>query len=673
MAVLEADIARDFTEAKSNPDLVAKCVRICNEYGLSAQELADEWDILMMKHGTKRAVSLEALGELEGVTRQSRDAKRAKLDNARPSQFNARSNAPTFTKDTAHLLGSILSSTPSAARRPAAGLSTPQTSGPSPSGTFTTRADAGKVVCSLNPTLGVAKPKESEDAMMMPTQLKIAVTGGATAEMLGESMMWERLEERARLLDAQLGALETLIDGQENFPPLASVTSTGVDEVVVVGRVCCEGEGKLNLQSIFLEGSRASSNGCRVRLDLSGCKEFALFPGQIVAAIGVNAVGHTFVPRKIVHALPPASDAAPAEKAQVQPVTLMSAAGPLSTTDDLSYAPLTALLAKAVEVRPDALVLIGPFVDEQHPALSNAEVPCSYQELFERQVLAKLSEFIEDQIQDDGKITHVVLLPSTRDVHHQPVYPQPPFAESNVVPEHCAPYLHYANNPAHVSIGGVRIGACSVDTLFLLGQQELARTPPVAEGAPKPDRMARLASHVLGQRQLLPLFPAPTDERAPLAVDVCANLKAGALPSLPDILLAPSELAPFAKLCHAGVLAVNPGRLTRKAAGGNYATICIHPPKPPVEEPAADETPADAEAEPAAKPEEPDMIMEAALGLNSGVATAAEGTPAATAESAPVVKPEEGGDKGAPSGVLPLPADAPDGLVDRAFVEVKRI
>ena len=126
MAVLEADIARDFTEAKSNPDLVAKCVRICNEYGLSAQELADEWDILMMKHGTKRAVSLEALGELEGVTRQSRDAKRAKLDNARPSQFNARSTAPTFTKDTAHLLGSILSSTPSAARRPAAGLSTPQ-------------------------------------------------------------------------------------------------------------------------------------------------------------------------------------------------------------------------------------------------------------------------------------------------------------------------------------------------------------------------------------------------------------------------------------------------------------------------------------------------------------------------------------------------------------------
>lgn len=65
--------------------------------------------------------------------------------------------------------------------------------------------------------------------------------------------------------------------------PLAAVVATGSEEVVVVGRVCCEGEGKLNLQSIFLEGSRASSNACRVRLDLSACPEFALFPGQAVA------------------------------------------------------------------------------------------------------------------------------------------------------------------------------------------------------------------------------------------------------------------------------------------------------------------------------------------------------------------------------------------------------
>jgi len=53
-----------------------------------------------------------------------------------------------------------------------------------------------------------------------------------------------------------------------------------------------------------------------------------------------------------------------------RPVTFMVAAGPYSTSDDLSYAPLNALLAKALEVRPDALVLLGPFIDEQHPKLA---------------------------------------------------------------------------------------------------------------------------------------------------------------------------------------------------------------------------------------------------------------------------------------------------------------
>ena len=56
--------------------------------------------------------------------------------------------------------------------------------------------------------------------------------------------------------------------------------------------------------------------------------------------------------------------------------------------------------------------------------------------------------------------------------------------------------------------------AASVDTLFMLGQQELAKAAaPTEPSAPKPDRMARLASHMLQQRHLLPLFPTPTDER----------------------------------------------------------------------------------------------------------------------------------------------------------------
>ena len=82
---------------------------------------------------------------------------------------------------------------------------------------------------------------------------------------------------------------------------------------------------------------------------------------------------------------------------------------------------------------------------------------------------------------------------------------------------------------------------------------------------------------MLQQRQFLPLLPVPADEKAPLAVDPIANFRSGGIAVRPDVLLLPSDLAPFAKAADGGVLAVNCGRLTRKQAGGSFASICIHP------------------------------------------------------------------------------------------------
>ena len=49
----------------------------------------------------------------------------------------------------------------------------------------------------------------------------------------------------------------------------------------MVGRVCCDANGKLNAQSVILEGSHDSSGGQTVKLDLSEIPQFALFPGQV--------------------------------------------------------------------------------------------------------------------------------------------------------------------------------------------------------------------------------------------------------------------------------------------------------------------------------------------------------------------------------------------------------
>ena len=49
---------------------------------------------------------------------------------------------------------------------------------------------------------------------------------------------------------------------------------------------------------------------------------------------------------------------------------MLAAAGPFSCSDDLAYAPLDALLETAAKEVPAALILLGPFVDENHPMMT---------------------------------------------------------------------------------------------------------------------------------------------------------------------------------------------------------------------------------------------------------------------------------------------------------------
>ena len=49
----------------------------------------------------------------------------------------------------------------------------------------------------------------------------------------------------------------------------------------MVGRLCCDSDGKLNAKSVMLEGSRETSGGRRIQLDLSAIERYSLFPGQV--------------------------------------------------------------------------------------------------------------------------------------------------------------------------------------------------------------------------------------------------------------------------------------------------------------------------------------------------------------------------------------------------------
>jgi DNA polymerase alpha subunit B len=224
------------------------------------------------------------------------------------------------------------------------------------------------------------------------------------------------------------------------------------------------------------------------------------------------------------------------------------------------------------------LVLLGPFIDEDHPTIASGgalggTLGASVEHLFQSHVLARIQAFLEKAIDAGAAVPHVVLMPSPRDATARPAFPQPGFSRKGLSAKLSA-HVHMAPNPCRVDVGGVSIATCSVDTLMTLGAAELASAPQ--PGAPRPDRMLRLAAHLLKQRLFMPLLPPPPD----LPVDVTANLRSGGIDAMPDILLLPSQLAPFAKLMPAddgGALCLNPGKLTRNATGGSFALLSVHP------------------------------------------------------------------------------------------------
>lgn len=53
------------------------------------------------------------------------------------------------------------------------------------------------------------------------------------------------------------------------------------DDVTVVGRVCCDTNGRLNASSLMLQESGSSSSGLAVPLSVSDVNQYSLFPGQV--------------------------------------------------------------------------------------------------------------------------------------------------------------------------------------------------------------------------------------------------------------------------------------------------------------------------------------------------------------------------------------------------------
>lgn len=367
--------------------------------------------------------------------------------------------------------------------------------------------------------------------------------------------MFQRLRDIRNVLTEKIEELGECLKSHFHVDEFSPVSLPAQDSVTVLGQICCDGNGKLNAQSVLLEAG-PEQGGQQVPVDLSELKEYSLFPGQVVVMEGMNTTGRKLMASKLYEGVPlPFYRPDVKMEAEEEPVMVLVACGPYMPSDSLTFDPLLDLINMIVRDRPDVCILLGPFVDSKHEQIEKGQVTETFEAIFSRCI-----ESIVDGTKSTG--CRLVFVPSQRDVHHQPIYPQPPFTLPNLSKDQ-AQRVTLTPDPCTLLIDGVTVGFTSTDILFHMGAEEIS----CGTGS---DRFSRIMKHMLSQRSFYPLYPPMED----VNLDYERLQYFGQMQLTPDVLILPSELRYFVKDV-IGCVCINPGRLTKGQVGGTFGRLLI--------------------------------------------------------------------------------------------------
>ncbi|GBM51226.1 DNA polymerase alpha subunit B [Araneus ventricosus] len=273
---------------------------------------------------------------------------------------------------------------------------------------------------------------------------------------------------------------------------------------------------------------------------------------KIIAGTGINNLGKKLVLKTLYeNSFPDYHLKVPGLENCLDSLGVVVAAGPFATADTMSYEPLWDLMKYVKTHMPHVVILIGPFVDVKNDFIENGDLNETYDDIFKRLVLEILKNI-------ESLSTKVVLVPSTRDAHHDFVYPTPPYSV-----DHATKRLYLASDPCILNIEGVIFAITSTDILFHLGKEEISYPQ-------QPDRFGRLCKHLLTQKHFYPLYP-PNEE---INVDFPRYELHAPLPVMPHVLIVPSDFRYFIKDIN-GCCCINPERLTKHSSGGTFARLNI--------------------------------------------------------------------------------------------------
>ena len=588
-------------------DVVKELQHIVHILGIESQELFFKWESYVMKMGTESTkLDYKTVCEFkkdlqDALERESRSKGHVVHQSA--SKRAAPTPRAGSGGDVFGMLDGMASATPSArmssTKRKANNFDTPapkstksglnsspadnKTPAPTREGVaFEQRLNPGEIVQQINGHLSAAAAPAKP-----PTEARVKLKANMDLPKFGYKTMAMKLSEASEVLDDRIDSFTDWLQEHLQLPDGAfgNPAAQSTAEIIAVGRIACDvPNGKLNAASVALETSRRMGAGLRVPLKFEGIG-YDLFPGKIVALRGTNVSGEYFQVTEVLplpQLPPPAStptefdihnDRLTGADGETRPLSVLVASGPYTTDSDLSFAPLQTLLSRAEEQKTDVLVLCGPFLDLEHPAVAsgdfedhlppNAKIEpdrATIQDVFRILIGQPLQNFVHTL----PTIT-VIMVPSVRDaISKHAAWPQDRFPKASLgLPKQ----VQVVSNPIMLSINEIMFGISTQDVLSELRRENVYQASKGQQFSD--DMLARLTSAVIEQRHFFPVFPPQGRENLPrpaaipgevpeageeerLAVGASLDLAymklAEWLNVRPDVLVLPSVLNPFVKV-----------------------------------------------------------------------------------------------------------------------------
>lgn len=393
---------------------------------------------------------------------------------------------------------------------------------------FSSRSNAGDISEQLNGHIAIPEAPEEP-----PSEARIKLKANTDMSKFSYKTMAMKLSEASEVLDDRIDEFRQILQEHMGLEDSAfgNPNLQSPSEIIAVGRICCDtSEGKLNAASVVLESSRQWGQGRRVPLTLDKLASYNLFPGQIVALKGTNASGKNFVVSEILTfplLTQPAStplelensnarylDTPESDPSNVRPLTVLIASGPFTTDQNLDFAPLHQFLDNAVESYADSIVLIGPFLDAEHPLIRSGDfdIPPHLTSPDQATMTDLFRHFISSALQSFSQrlpTCNIILVPSLRDAHHHhAAFPQDRFVKKELGLGAAAKQVQCVTNPMTLVMNEVVMSMSSIDILDMLRREEI--TSGKAKTVNLYERGAR---NVIEQRSFLPIFPPTAREK----------------------------------------------------------------------------------------------------------------------------------------------------------------